>query len=60
MSEPVKTHTAGRYTATVLENLIVEVRCDGELIDRPGPWGDFEGADGWASLIVGKLNYDKP
>lgn len=46
------TYTAGVYTAEVFDDFYVEVSKNGVVFDRPGPWGDHEGARAWAELIV--------
>lgn len=53
------TYTAGRYTARVYDDHMVELDRDGTVIDRPGPWGDHEGARQWAELIVNKYHADE-
>ena len=54
MSLITHTYTAGAYTARVTADHYVEVETDGIVFDRPGPWGDHEGARQWAELIVAK------
>lgn len=54
------TYTAGRYKAEVHDDNMVSVYADDILIDRPGPWGDLEGARAWAELIVGHHHTTNP
>lgn len=54
------TYTEGAYTAEVTDDNYVEVKKNGVLVDRPGPWGDHEGARQWAEAIVGKLATENP
>ena len=58
MSIITHTYTEGAYTARVFDNCYVEVETDGLVFDRPGPWGDHEGARQWAELIVAKYALD--
>ena len=46
----MSTYTHGIYEATVCDDLHVEVRRNGVLFDRPGPWADHTAADEWAQL----------
>ena len=59
MSTITHTYTAGRYTARVYDDHMVEVDKDDVTFDRPGPWGDHEGARQWAELIVNKYHADE-
>lgn len=52
MSLVTHTYTAGAYTARVFDDNYVEVETNGIVFDRPGPWGNHEGARQWAELIV--------
>lgn len=54
MSIVTHTYTQGEYTARVFDDCFVEVDRNGIVFDRPGPWGDHEGARQWAELIVAK------
>lgn len=54
------TYKQGRYTAKVTDDFYVELEADDVLFDRPGPWGDYEGARQWAQLIVGKYHLENP
>jgi hypothetical protein len=54
MSLIIHTYSAGAYTARVFDDCFVEVETEGVVFDRPGPWGDQEGARSWAELIVAK------
>jgi hypothetical protein len=54
----VHTFTSGAYTARVTADAYVEVETEGFVFDRPGPWGDVEGARAWAELIVAKYALD--
>lgn len=47
------TYTAGPYTAEVHDDNYVELKKDGILIDRPGPWRHHEGARLWAEQAPG-------
>lgn len=47
------TYTHGIYEATVTDDFRVEVRRNGVLFDRPGPWADHAAADEWAQLAPG-------
>lgn len=58
MSVVTHTYTEGAYTARVFDNCCVEVETNGIVFDRPGPWGDHEGARAWAELIVAKYALD--
>jgi len=58
MSIVIHTFTAGDYSAQVFDDAMVEIRYQGLLIDRPGPWGDCDGAIAWADLIVQKFAVD--
>jgi hypothetical protein len=58
MSLVTHTYTEGAYTARVFDNCCVEVETNGIVFDRPGPWGDHEGARAWAELIVAKYALD--
>ena len=53
------TYTAGRYTARVFDDNMVELEKNGVVFDRPGPWGDHEGARQWAELIVNAKNLEE-
>ena len=54
MSLITHTFTAGAYTARVTADNYVEIETDGVVFNRPGPWGDNEGARQYAELIVAK------
>lgn len=54
----IATYTQGAYTAQVTDDFYVELSKNGLIIDRPGPWGDLEGADQWAQIIVNKRHVD--
>jgi len=43
------------YLATVTDDNYVIVTINGVEVDRPGPWGDSEGAHLWAAAIVADL-----
>lgn len=58
MSIITHTYIQGAYTARVFDNCYVEVETNGIVFDRPGPWGDHEGARQWAELIVAKYALD--
>jgi hypothetical protein len=49
------TYTAGQYTATITDDLIVEIRHGQELIDWPGPWDSIESASAWAQARIAEL-----
>lgn len=49
------TITRGDYTATITDDLIVEIRHLDELIDWPGPWATLEAATEWAELRLDDL-----
>ena len=53
------TFTGGDYKAEVNDDFTVAVYLNDNLIDRPGPWGDHEGARQWAELIVNKYHADE-
>lgn len=54
MSTAIESFSANEYSSTVYDDNTVEVRKDGIVIDKCGPWGDIDGALLWASAIVGK------
>ena len=54
MSIIIDSFSANEYTSTVFDDNTVEVRKDGIVVDKCGPWGDTDGAISWASAIVGK------
>lgn len=58
MSVVINTYSAGRFTSKVFADAMVEVQKDGITFDRPGPWGDIDGAEAWAKLIVNKYDLE--
>lgn len=54
MSIIIDSFYAGEYSSSVFDDNTVEVRKDGVVIDKCGPWGDVDGALLWASAIVGR------
>lgn len=59
MAVVTHTYTSGAYTARVFDDNMVELEKNGVVFDRPGPWGDHEGARQWAELIVGAKNLEE-
>jgi len=43
------------FQATVTDDNHVIVTINGIEVDRPGPWGDREGAEVWAAAILADL-----
>jgi hypothetical protein len=44
------------FETTVNDDLTVTVTIDGLEVDRPGPWGDLDGAHLWADAMLDSLN----
>ena len=54
----IDTYSQGDYTSRVYDNNMVEIEYNGTIIDNPGPWGDYDGAQAWAEAIVAKYAVD--
>lgn len=43
------------FSTVVNADLTVTVTINGVVVDEPGPWGDVEGAELWASAMLADL-----